>query len=415
MACGCPSLLRLVRLLPTKCVTTLSLCNVGTPSDVKIFFPHVGPLESLSLKGSKVTSTVIKLGQQLKAFGSLRSLSMMGTQCKLPQVCRGVLANAPRLTTFTVGGWYRTLHSADISMIAKSSRACRDGGSSLLSKLNLGGVYSNTDIDAVETIAVEFPELEELTFSTPPLEPSAPFTFSYASRIAVCDEVEPTMSCNADTSNADTPNADTTSIYSLFVGFSRLRVVDISKQTYFFTASRIMGDKTRVNASTSSVIGSVLRSAPLLERLSYHAHTGLHTKRHTYGAANFLPELHVSAIPLGAPVARGAASTAASSSASSSSPTTSQWTTVGGRKQVYSATSGLRLTFLALRNVTCTAAVLKRLAGACPRLTEVRILGSKDAEVERVGVSWPPPCNAIVSSASYAPKASASEAAAADE
>ena len=322
LTCSCTPLLRLVRLLPNKCVTDLSLLNVGTPSDVKIFFPHVGPLEALALTGSKVTSTVIKLGQKLKAFGSLRTLSMPDTQCKLPQICRVVVANAPRLTSLRVGGWYTPLTIQDILMIAKSSRAHRDGGSSLLSTLHLGGLYANTAIDAVETIALEFPELEELSLSIPPLEEHDPFTFSHASRIAACDEVEPTC------------NAGPPSMYSLLRGFVRLRVVDISKRVFFFSTHRILGSKERVDASASSVIGSVLRSAPLLERFSYQAHSTLHSKRHSFGAADFFPELHVSAVPRGAPVAQGAASAASSSAAASSSPTTAQWTTVGGRKQV---------------------------------------------------------------------------------
>ena len=83
--------------------------------------------------------------------------------------------------------------------------------------------------------------------------------------------------------------------------------------------------------------------------------------------------------------------------------------------QAYSTTSGLRLTFLELRNVTCAADVLQRLAASCPRLEEVRIFGSKGAAVESAGVPWPAECNAIVSSASTAPSAESSAAAAADE
>jgi hypothetical protein len=241
LQCKGPALLRLAKLLPEGCVTNLQMKWINTPSDVKDFFPIVGPLKTLALVGKKVTKTMLVCGAKNGGFAELRQLSIGGTASKLTlvHVFDSVIARAPRLEKLTLKSF--TWSRAHVAALVSASKKARSGGATLLRSLDAGG-YTTMPLSLIEAVACGIPELEHFAFNHSDTES----LFSPSSRIGF---------------------GRVDAIFSL-LPLSRLRSLSCSNWNWTPWGMK-QSEVDRINTSTSSLIGSVLRSAPLLAKLEH--------------------------------------------------------------------------------------------------------------------------------------------------
>ena len=306
-----------------------------------------------------------------------------------------------------------------MNALIKACKIARSGGTSLLRSLNIED-WQGLPIAAIEDGSRAFPELEHLSF----MHAQRDCTFSFTSRITIAPRSNsaPAASSSSSSSSSSSPASGgglrEKSIYAL-LPFNRLKTVVATKKSWAWQIK--VHDTAMINNAASSVIGTLLRSAPLLTSLSYTAPQSYISKKDLRGGYTRAPDpvlrddvfgsstvasfRHSATDAAGSSLAGGEQSAAASSSSSSSSSGSSAARQHGGGggggnrggARDASIVGPLELRSITLVGCVVSHAILTVLAQNGAKLERVKITRCGFDVTSAPPISWPAGCDVVIS------------------